>query len=109
MILALLWATWHLPAFFFRDTYVELGALGFVMFAVMLIFVTMTFTWLYNSTGGSVWMAIVFHAFFNWLSVSEAGGQFVAPLMSVPIVVWAFFIPRRYGTENCSPLPKQTV
>jgi len=107
LILALLWATWHLPAFFFRDTYVELGALGFIMFAIMLIFTTMTFTWLYNSTRGSVWMAIVFHAFFNWLSVSEAGGPFVAPLMSVPIVVWAFFIPRRYGMENCSPLPKQ--
>lgn len=109
LILALLWATWHLPAFFFRDTYVELGVLGFPMFAFMMIFTTMVFTWLYNSTSGSIWIVIVFHAFFNWLSVSEAGGQFVAPLMSVPVVLWAFFIPRRYGMENCSPLPRQTA
>jgi membrane protease YdiL (CAAX protease family) len=109
LILALLWAGWHLPAFFFRDTYVELGILGFPMFAIMMVFTTMVFTWLYNSTSGSVWIAIVFHAFFNWLSVSEAGGQFVAPLMSLPMVVWALFIPRKYGMENCSPLPKQTA
>jgi len=109
LILALLWAFWHFPAFFFRDTYVDLGVLGFPMFAFMMIFTTMVFTWLYNSTSGSVWIVIVFHAFFNWLSVSEAGGQFVAPIMSVPVVLWAFFIPRRYGMENCSPLTKQTA
>ena len=109
LILALLWACWHLPAFFFRDTYVELGVIGFPMFAIMMIFTTMVFTWLYNSTSGSVWIAIVFHAVFNWLSVSEAGGQFVAPLMSVPMIVWAFVIPRRYGMENCSLLSKQTA
>ncbi len=109
LILALLWAFWHFPAFFFRDTYVDLGVLGFPIFAFMMIFTTMVFTWLYNSTSGSVWIVIVFHAFFNWLSVSEAGGQFVAPIMSVPVVLWAFFIPRRYGMENCSPLTKQTA
>ena len=109
LLLALLWAGWHLPAFLFRDTYVQLGILGFPMFAIMMLFTTMVFTWLYNSTGGSVWIAIVFHAFFNWLSVSEAGGDLVAPLMSIPVVAWAFFIPRKYGMEHCSPLPKQTA
>lgn len=109
LILALLWATWHFPAFFFRDTYVELGALGFPAFAFMMIFTTMVITWLYNSTGGSVWIVIVFHAMFNWLAVSEAGGQFVAPIMSVPVILWAFFIPRKYGMENCSPNEKQVA
>jgi len=109
LILALLWATWHLPAFFFRDTYVELGILGFPMFAIMMIFTTMVFTWLYNSTSGSIWIVIVFHAFFNWLSVSEAGGQFVAPMMSIPVVLWAFFIPRKFGMENCAPIQKQVA
>jgi len=109
LILALCWAGWHLPAFFFRDTYVELGILGYPLFAIMLVFTAMVFTWLYNSSSGSVWIVIVFHAFFNWLSVSEAGGQYIAPLMSLPIIVWALFIPRKYGMENCSPLPKQTA
>lgn len=107
LILALLWATWHLPAFFFRDTYVELGILGFPMFAFMMIFTTMVFTWLYNGSGGSVWIVILFHAVFNWLSVSEAGGQFAAGIMSAPIVLWALYVARRYGRENAAPVVKQ--
>jgi membrane protease YdiL (CAAX protease family) len=109
LILALLWATWHLPAFFFRDTYIELGLLGFPMFAFMMIFSTMAFTWLYNSTQGSIFIVILFHAVFNWLSVSEAGGQFVASIMSAPIVLWALYVARRYGQENAAPVARQVV
>ncbi len=109
LILALLWAGWHLPAFFFRDTYVEMGLVGFPMFLVSIIFATMVFTWLYNSTGGSLLVVILFHAVFNWLSVSEAGGQFAAMLMSVPVIAWAIFVVRRYGQENAAPLPRQVA
>lgn len=107
LILSLLWACWHLPAFSFRDTYVDLGLLGFPLFAFMMIFSTMTFTWLYNSTQGSVFIVIVFHAVFNWLSVSEAGGQFAVSIMSAPIVLWALYVARRYGQENAAPIAKQ--
>jgi membrane protease YdiL (CAAX protease family) len=109
LILALVWAFWHLPAFFYRDTYIELGVLGFPMFAISLLFAAMIFTWLYNSTGGSVLLVIIFHAIFNWLSVSAAGGQFVAGIMTVPVVLWALFIPRIYGMENCAPVEKQVA
>ena len=109
LILALVWACWHLPAFFYRDTYTELGIMGFPMFVFSLLFAAMIFTWLYNSTGGSILIVIIFHAFFNWLSVSEAGGQFVAAIMTVPVIVWALFIPRTYGIENCAPVEKQTA
>lgn len=109
LILALLWACWHLPAFFYRDTYIELGILGFPMFAFSILFAAMVFTWLYNSTGGSLLLVIIFHAVFNWLSVSEAGGQFVALMMTVPVILGALFIPRKYGMENCAPVEKQVT
>jgi len=109
LLLAILWACWHFPAFFYRDTYVEMGILGFPIFLVSLIFAAMVFTWLYNSTGGSLLLVILFHAVFNWLSVSEAGGQLVAWLMSAPVVLWALFVVRRYGQENVSPLKKQVA
>jgi len=100
LILALVWAGWHLPAFFFRDTYIELGVLGFPLFALQLVFTAMVFTWLYNGTGGSLLMVVLFHAVFNWLSVSEAGGQFAPIIMTVPIIIWALIIPRRYGSRT---------
>ena len=109
LILAILWAGWHIPALFYRDTYTELGLLAFPMLLVSLIFAAMLFTWLYNSTRGSLLLVILFHAVFNWLSVSEAGGQFVAVLMTVPVIGWALYVVRRYGPENASPLPKQVL
>lgn len=109
LVLAMVWAGWHLPAYFFRDTYTEMGILAFPLFAIMMIFTTMVFTWLYNGTGGSIFIVIVFHAVFNWLSVSEAGGQFAPAIMSAPIVLWALYVARHYGQENAAPLAKQVA
>jgi len=109
LVLAILWACWHIPALFYRDTYTEMGLLAFPMLLVSVIFAAMVFTWLYNSTRGSILLVILFHAIFNWLSVSEAGGQFVAILMSVPVIGWALYVVRRYGPESASPLPKQIL
>jgi membrane protease YdiL (CAAX protease family) len=107
IILGILWAGWHLPLFFYRDTYIQMGIIGFPMFALSLLFAGMIFTWLYNSTNGSVWIVIIFHAVFNWLTANEAGGQFAATILSVAIILWALYIPRRFGTENAAPLARQ--
>lgn len=109
LILAVLWAFWHVPAFFYRDTYIQMGLLGFPMFLISITFATMVFTWLYNSTGGSLPLVILFHAFFNWLSVSGAGGDFAGFIMSVPVIIWAIFVVRRYGPEDASPLHRQVA
>jgi membrane protease YdiL (CAAX protease family) len=109
LILGLLWACWHLPMFFYRDTYIQMGIFGFPMFALSLLCAAMIFTWLYNSTNGSVWIVIIFHAVFNWLTANEAGGQFAAAFLSVAIVLWALYIPRRYGMENAAPFAKQVA
>jgi membrane protease YdiL (CAAX protease family) len=109
LILGILWACWHLPMFFYRDTYIQMGIMGFPMLALSLVFAAMIFTWLYNSTGGSVWIVIIFHGVFNWLTANEAGGRFTAAILSVAIVVWALYIPRRYGLENAAPLARQVT
>jgi len=103
LILGILWACWHLPMFFYRDTYMQMGIMGFPMLALSLLFAAMIFTWLYNSTGGSLLIVITFHAVFNWLTANEAGGQFAGVILSVAIILWALYIPRRYGTKNAAP------
>jgi membrane protease YdiL (CAAX protease family) len=107
LILAVLWAFWHIPAFFYRDTYIQMGFLGFPMFLVSITFATMVFTWLYNSTRGSLLLVILFHGFFNWLSVSEAGGDSVGIIMTIPVILWAIYVVRRYGPENAAPIQRQ--
>ena len=109
LILGILWAGWHLPGFFYRDTYMQMGVMGFPMLALSLVFAAMIFTWLYNSTGGSLWIVILFHAVFNWLTANEAGGPFGAAILSVAVILWALSIPRRYGMENAAPLARQVA
>ncbi len=109
LILGILWAGWHLPMFFYRDTYIQMGIMGFPMLALSLLFAAMIFTWLYNSTNGSLWIVIIFHAVFNWLTSNEAGGQFAAILLSVAVILWALYIPRRYGLENAAPIARQVA
>jgi hypothetical protein len=67
----------------------------------------MVFTWLYNSTAGSLWIVILFHGVFDWLSSNEAGGPFAAALLSMAVILWALYIPRRYGMENAAASAKQ--
>lgn len=109
LILGLLWAGWHLPMFFYRDTYIQMGVFGFPMFALSLLCAAMIFTWLYNSTNGSLWIVIIFHAVFNWLTANEAGGQFAAVFLSVAVILAALYIPRRYGLQNAAPRAKQAA
>jgi membrane protease YdiL (CAAX protease family) len=109
LIVGVLWAGWHLPMFFYNATYIQMGAIGFPMFALSLLCAAMIFTWLYNSTKGSLWIVIIFHAVFNWLTANEAGGQFAAAFLSVAVVLWALYIPRRYGMENAAPISKQVA
>jgi hypothetical protein len=80
-----------MPAMFFRDTYLEMGYLAFPLTAFTILFSAKVFTWPYISTGGSLLLVVLFHAFFNLHSVSEAGGQFVAPLMSFPVILLALY------------------
>jgi membrane protease YdiL (CAAX protease family) len=109
LTLGVFWSFWHLPAFFFRDTYMALGLIGFPLFAVLMVFTSVVFTWLYNSTGGSLLLVILFHAVFDWLSVSEAVGRFGAGVMSAPIVLWALYVVRHHGRQNAAPVPRQTT
>ncbi len=104
----MIWAGWHLPAFFYRDTYVEMGLLvGFPLLLVSVTFGSVFLTWLYNSTSGSTLLPIVFHGVFNWLLTSGAGGAGTSVIMSAAVIFWAVRATKVDGTANLAPVQKQ--
>ncbi len=110
LILSLPWAFWHLPAFFYKDTYVAMGlTAGLPMLLISVAAAAILHTWLYNSTRGSLLAVIVFHALFDLLSVSKAGGVYAASIMSAIVWVWAVLVVILYRPANLSRSEKQTA
>ncbi|HEX6384510.1 MAG TPA: CPBP family intramembrane glutamic endopeptidase [Anaerolineae bacterium] len=108
LILGLLWALWHVPAFFYRDTYVAMGLLLPLML-ISVLAASVVHTWLYNGSGGSLLMVILFHGLFDFFSVSSAGGDGAAIVMSAAIVFWAIRVLKVYGPANLAPVEKVTA
>ena len=50
------------------------------------------FTWLYNSTGGSVLMVAIWHGLFDMLTASRAGQDIIPVLMTAAIIIVALVI-----------------
>jgi membrane protease YdiL (CAAX protease family) len=110
LIIGVLHTFWHLPAFFFRDTYIAMGLLlGLPMLLVSVVSASFIMTWLYNGTRGSLLMVVLFHGLFNFFSVSEAGGESAAIVMSAVVVFWAVRVVNVYGRENLAPAEKWVV
>jgi hypothetical protein len=66
LILGSLWALWHLPGFLVPQKLPPSGTvMDFVRFALALIALAYIIQWVFNNTGGSVFMAILTHATWN--------------------------------------------
>ena len=101
LILGLVWACWHFPNFFFF-TPTKLA-----IFVPMGMVISVIYTWVYNSTGGSLFAVVVLHgatiAPGKLFASGDAGGSLprgvITGLLFVVIAVWLVW---RYGAANLS-------
>lgn len=66
LILGVVWAVWHLPTFFVEFTGQASLPMGWLLFEI--IGASILYTWIVNNAGGSVLLAILFHAANNSLT-----------------------------------------
>ncbi|MBP7688568.1 MAG: CPBP family intramembrane metalloprotease [Thermoflexales bacterium] len=97
LILAVVWALWHLPQFFYLfDPAIAIGwVIGLIAGAIV-------FTWLFNSSGGSLLMVIIWHGCFNFISASDAGNGILAAVVSTIVMVWAVLVIVVFKPANLS-------
>jgi membrane protease YdiL (CAAX protease family) len=67
VILGTLWSSWHLPLIWIKGSYQESQSpLTYILvFTVTILPISVLFTWIYNHTKGSLFLASVFHASIN--------------------------------------------
>lgn len=82
VLLGLLWGLWHLPLYLTRGH--PLSEEFFGPFMLGIVADAILFTWLYNSTGASLLLAVLFHA-----SIAVTG-LFLAPAEATPLLRLAF-------------------
>lgn len=91
-LLGLMWALWHVPSFFYHETYVSMRWFIFPGFIFGVLCGAVIFTWLYNGSGGSVLMVAIWHALFDLLTASKAGQDIIPILTSAGVIALALFL-----------------
>jgi membrane protease YdiL (CAAX protease family) len=110
LLLGLFWALWHLPALFYRDTYVDMGWMVVPMLLTIATAGPVVYTWLFNASRGSLLPVILLHGLFDFFSVWEGGllGGVVGAgmVLTIFLVFWAVRVFKLYGAENLAPCAK---
>ena len=122
LIVGMLWALWHLPLFFNPATGYYITP--FWVYLVFLLPLPILYTWIFNSTGGSVLMVMILHAVMNasstplWRSIPEYSTMestttaFITYnylLQAAVLWVGAIVVVLIYGAANLSRKPKQVL
>ncbi len=109
VLLWVMWIVWHLPSFFYLDTYTQLGLTMLPLFALGVLAGAVVLTWLYNTSGGSILMLALWHGLFNFFTASQASEGAIAAIMSTLIMLWAVVVVIVFKPANLSGVDRQVM
>ena len=103
LLLTVIWAVWHAPAFLFREGYTTLGVTGMIGFLIGLLAGAVVLTWLFNSSRGSVLVVALWHGSWNWVATADGlQGPWVAVMSSLIMVAAVVIVFRYRPAELCA-------
>jgi membrane protease YdiL (CAAX protease family) len=90
LALALIWAGWHIPAFWFVEGYRALGVAGLIGgFGLGIVAGTLVLARVLNRTDGSVLAAVLWHATYNLTSATAASRGIIGAVTTTCVMLWA--------------------
>ncbi|WP_106449238.1 CPBP family intramembrane glutamic endopeptidase [Trichococcus alkaliphilus] len=101
VIVGILWGVWHLN---FTG-----GLLGFVLYTVTIIEMSILMTWLYNKSAGNLVLMTVWHFTFNVTSHMFLWGRFTLQLFAVESTVFGILCLFLFVTERNSSFFKSSA
>ncbi|MGC8831674.1 MAG: CPBP family glutamic-type intramembrane protease [Thermoproteota archaeon] len=96
LIVGVFWALWHWPHFAVKDSVMAVNYHNFLWFTVFTLLYSISYTWLYNSTKGSLLIVSLYHASTNmantilFVEASIASSIFPFYFLTVIILILVF-------------------
>lgn len=87
LVVAGLWALWHTPYFFALASYQDLVAFELVGFVLGIAAGAFILTWLYNRSGGSILLPVVWHGVYNVVGATAAATGTLAAVVTTLVMV----------------------
>jgi membrane protease YdiL (CAAX protease family) len=93
LVLALIWAGWHLPMFGVVETYRAMGPAGLLGgFGLGLCAGAVVLARVVNQTGGSVLAAALWHTSYNLTAATAAGRGMIGAVTTTCVMAWAILL-----------------
>jgi len=91
MILSVMWAAWHVPLFSFATGLMRMGPAEVMGWYLSILTGAVLFTWLFNSTQGSIFILAVFHGTMDIVFVSP-GPPERATVLGALVTCWGLAV-----------------
>lgn len=99
LLVAGFWMVWHLPAFWFNETYMQMG-FGIIGWAISLMYGSMLLAWLSSRSKFSVIPVLLWHAGFDLLTASDQAADVMAMVCSMIVIIQGVWVARRFSKKN---------
>lgn len=105
IILALYWALWHLPLFFYRPGFMEMSIGGLFGWLFSLLTGSVLLTWLYNSSTASILVCAIFHCTIDIVFLADFSDKTIVNYIGMLITIWGIatifiFNPKKLSTTE---------
>ena len=104
IILGFIWGLWHIPNFWISEAIIYQYMWGLIFSDIL---IAILLTWLYNNTGGSILVALIFHTMFILatnmfpaLATQQGSLFYLIFIIAAVIAVVAIWGPRRLVRET---------
>jgi membrane protease YdiL (CAAX protease family) len=109
VILSVLWAAWHIPLFFYRSGYTEMGIAGIAGWFFSLLTGSILLSWMYNSSRGSILVCAIFHSTIDVAFTANVPHADVVNYLGMFVTIWGLLTIAIFKPANLSLHGKVTL
>ena len=92
LMVAAVWFAWHVPSFWVIETYRNLGLTIIPMMGIGITSGAIVLTWIYVSSGSSIWIVALWHLALNFGSATAAGRGLPGVVVWNGVLLWAIVV-----------------